>query len=280
MKDVDTGIRRKSDIFFSIFGLLIGLAVAFPIFFSIFSGFMPDAEKVAYPPRFFPSSFSYLENYRVVLFKKPIPRFMVNSLIVAIMGTVLRLIVSSLAAFSFAYLKCYGKKFFFFMLLGTMLMPGETIIIQNYLTARGLGLVNTYLGMCVLGILSAQHIFMLRQGFLGVSKFLREAAYIDGCSNFRYFLSIAMPVSKPILASISIASFVQYWNAYLWPLLVTTQEKMRPVQVGIVLLQYPEMTSNAGVLAGASIAIIPSIIIFIISQRSLVKGIAAGSVKG
>lgn len=271
--------KSKGNPFFSVFGLLIGVLVILPIFYSIFSGFMPDTERLLYPPRFFPSSL-YLENYRHILFDTPIPRFMLNSVVVAVIGTVFRVIVASLAAFAFANLEFFAKKFLFFFILFTMLVPGETIIIQNYLTVRSLGLVNTYMGMAILNVLSAAHIFIMRQSFMTISKHIREAAYMDGCNNFYYYLFMAMPVSKPIIASIGIATFVDYWNAYLWPLLITTREQMRPVQVGITLMRYPDMISNAGLLAGVTVAMVPTIIVLIVSQRNLVNGIAAGSITG
>ncbi|MOA36198.1 L-arabinose transport system permease protein AraQ [compost metagenome] len=121
---------------------------------------------------------------------------------------------------------------------------------------------------------------MFRQNFKTISGTLREAAFLDGCGDFRFYSKICMPVSVPIITSLGLSSFVNVWNTYLWPLLVTTKEEMRTVQVGITLLSAHEGSNNTLVFAGIAIILIPSIIFFMIFQRNMIGGIFNGAVKG
>ncbi|MDP4152449.1 MAG: carbohydrate ABC transporter permease [Bacillota bacterium] len=264
----------------SLINLAIGCIIVFPIFYAFMGGFKNDAVFDQYPPTILPQSFAYLENFNTVLFHSYIPRFMLNSLIIAGIGTLIRLIIGTMAAFSFSFFDYAGKKFLFFAVLGTMMIPGDALLISNYLTVTHMHLRNTYMGIMIVYFVSATHIFMFRQNFMTISGSLREASMIDGCGSFRFYTQICVPVSKPVITSLGISSFVGLWNAYLWPLLVTDKPMMRTVQVGITMLSFPENPSKAPVFAGIAIILIPSIFIFLFFQRNLVRGITAGSVTG
>ncbi|MEG0214830.1 MAG: carbohydrate ABC transporter permease [Hungatella sp.] len=192
----------------------------------------------------------------------------------------MRILTASLAAYAFAFFEFRGKNFLFYLVLGTMLIPGDATIVTNYMTVSGMGLVNNYLGIMILYFVSAANIFLMRQYFLTLSKELKEAAEIDGCGSFKFYTTILIPIAKPIIATVFISSFVSTWNMYLWPMLITTRNEMRTVQVGITMLNFSEEAAYGSTMAGAVLVLIPSLFVFVLSQKQIVKGMTAGSIKG
>lgn len=264
----------------SVFSLLLGLIVAFPLYYAILAGFKTEGEFGAFPPTILPNSFAYIDNFKEVLFNSMIPRFMLNSLMIAVIVTIVRLILSTLAAYALAFINFPGRKFMFIFILGTMMIPGEALLISNFITVSKLHLLNTYLGIMIVSFVSATQVFMLRQSFKSISGTLREAAFLDGCGDFRFYARICLPVSVPILISLGLSSFVGIWNSYLWPLLVTTKEEMRTVQVGITLLSAHEGSNNTLVFAGITVILIPTLFFFAFFQRRIVGGMFNGAIKG
>ncbi len=257
----------------------IGLVVIFPIAYAFFTSFMTPSELASWPPRLLPESFN-IQNYITVFSGTMMPRYMLNSLILATGGTLLRLITSSLAGFSFAFHEYRFKNLFFFLILGSMMIPGDAIIISNYIIVSRLGLMDTYAGLISVYGVSAIHVFMMRQYMKTLPRALYEAAMIDGCGDFKFFLTIALPCSVPILIALGISSFVNLWNAYLWPLMITNTASMRVVQVGVTMLTTEDDPAYHLVMAAVAAILIPSILVFVIFQRKIVGGITAGSSKG
>lgn len=272
--------RIVKDRISSVFSMALGLLIAFPLFYALMCGFKDDATFDAYPPTLFPQSFTYFENYRQVLFDSLVPRFMWNSLIIAVVVTLVRILISTLAAYSFAFFHFKGKNLLFFIIIGTMMIPAECVLITNYLTISRLGLLNTYLGVMAVYFVSATQVFMFRQNFKTISSSLRDAAFLDGCGDIQFYLCICLPVSKAIITSLGLNSFVAVWNTYLWPLLVTSKPEMRTVQVGITMLAADESGIKAPIFAAIAIILLPSVLIFAFFQRNIVRGISGGSVKG
>jgi len=160
------------------------------------------------------------------------------------------------------------------------LIPSESTILANYLTIAKLGWTDTYTGLIVPFLVSAMGIFLIRQFYLTVPKELKEASKLDGCSNFKFFVKILLPISKPVIASLGVYTFLNTWNLYMWPLLVTNSPENRTVQIGISMLQFSDNQDLGMVFAGVIMIILPSIVIFIIGQKQLIKGITSGAVKG
>lgn len=259
--------------------LAFGVLLVTPVIYCILLSFMQPKEILSSPPTLFPGGL-YLENYASALRMTKIPRFILNSLFVSVVCSTMRIITASLAAYSFAFFDFRGKSVLFYLVLGTMLIPGDATIVTNYMTVSGMGLVNSYLGVMILYFVSAANIFLMRQYFLTVSKELKEAAEIDGCGSFKFYTNILVPVARPVIATVFISSFVSTWNMYLWPMLITTRNEMRTVQVGITMLNFSEEAAYGATMAGAVMVLIPSLLVFIISQKQIVKGMTAGSVKG
>lgn len=153
-------------------------------------------------------------------------------------------------------------------------------MIPNYLTIKNWNLLDSYTGLIIPFLASAFGTFLLRQSFLQLPRELFEAARIDGCGHIRIFLSLVLPLSTPAIATLGVYSFLNHWNMYLWPLLITNKEEMRTVQIGISMLQFAEMTSWNLVLAGVVTVLIPSLLLLILGLKPLVRGITAGALKG
>ena len=160
------------------------------------------------------------------------------------------------------------------------MIPGEVVVITNFVTVQNLGLTNTYLGLIITSLVGGTSIFMMRQYFLTLSKDFKEAATLDGCGDIGFLFRIALPLSLPTLSSLAVYLFVSIYNAYFWPLLVTTKSTMRTVQVGVAQLVAGDVVDYSQILASAMIAIIPTVIAYIFGQDYIIKGMTAGGVKG
>ena len=185
-----------------------------------------------------------------------------------------------LAAYAFSFLAFRGKNFLFLVFLSTMMIPWEATIIPNYLTIRALHWSDTYMGLTAPYLATAFGTFLLRQFFLSIPKDLHDAAIIDGCSDLRFLLTIVIPLARPALGTLAVYSFLQAYNQYLWPLLVTSDKNMRTVQIGIAMLQDEERFAWNVVMAGVVIVMIPTFLLFIFGNRQLIRGLTAGAVKG
>lgn len=264
----------------SVLSVAVGLIIIFPLFYALMGGFMDNVNFDSYPPKIIPETFRDIKNFVYVITQTLIPRNMLNSFIIALVATVVRIILATLASYAFAFFNFKGKNFLFFLIVGTMMIPSEALLISNYLTVSQLGLLDSYAGVVCVFFVSATQVFMFRQNFKTISGSLREAAYIDGCGDLQFYLHICMPVSKPVITALGLSSFINVWNTYLWPLLVTNKAEMRTVQVGITMLSNSDTAAKGNVFAAIGIVLLPMIVLFGFSQRNMVRGISSGAVKG
>ena len=258
---------------------LIGIVVLFPIYYILAGSFFSIGEFSTATPTMFPSTFK-LTNYVRALRDTMLMRFIMNSFVIASVGSVLRMTVAVLCAFPVAFMNFKGKNVLFFLVLGTMMLPSDALIIENYLTISRFGLVNSYFAIVSIYLLAPVQMFMLRQSFKTIPITYKEAAAIDGCGDFRFLTLIVLPMAKPIVLTLTLQSFVTIWNTYLWPLLVTNDPAMRTVQVGITMLGFAESLDFGPTLAAIALIIIPSISIFIIFRKRIVEGITSGAIVG
>lgn len=271
--------KKGKNIVLILLAIVGSLIILFPLLYALSLSFMEPAEISQYPPKLIPSKITF-DNFKNALSSVPLLRFILNSFIVSILVTIGQVITASMTAYAFAFYDFKGKAFMFLVVLSTMMIPAETTIISNFLTVSSWGWNDSLKVLIVPFLTSAMGIFLIRQFYLAIPKELKEAAKIDGCGNFKFLIKIIMPISKPAIASLSIYTFINTWNQYLWPLLTINNGNNRTVQIGISMLQFSEGNSYGVVLAGAILILIPSIIVFIIGQKYLVKGMTAGSVKG
>lgn len=257
----------------------IGLLVIFPVLYALGTSFMKSTEILSLNPRMLPRRIDF-SNYHAVWENTMMLRFIWNSVFVTTITCCLRVVTAALAAYGYACFDFKGKNLFFYLTVGTMLIPGEATLLTNYETISKLHMINTYQGIIIMFIGSATSVFIIRQYFLGVSASIKEASLMDGCGDIRFFTRILIPISKPILVTVFITAFVEIWNVYLWPMLITNRNEMRTVQVGIAQLNSSEGSAYGVIMAGAVIVLIPSLLVFIIFQKQIINGMVTGSVKG
>lgn len=265
-----------------LFALAIAMAatIVLPILYCFDLSFFTKKEYYAWPPQFLPKSIHF-DNYTQALAYAPFLRYILNSLIVALGCTVMQLMTGALAGYAFAMFRFRGSKLLFMIVLGTMMVPLQTVMVANYLTVSRLRLLDSYAGLMLPYCASAFCVFNMRQAFLQFPRSIREAAEIDGCSRLRFFFSIGLPLVRPSLGALGIYTFIQVWNLYIWPFLVTNTTEMRTVQVGLGMLTDTESPVSYGlIMAGASMVLVPTIIIFVAGQKQLINGIMSGSIKG
>ena len=261
------------------FQLLVGLIVISPILLAISMSFMTPSQLATFPPRFLPESL-HLSNYRAAFRNVSLLRLMSNSFIVCATVITAQITTCSFAGYAFAFFDFPYKNTIFIIVLATMMIPQDAIIIANYLTISQLHLTDTYTALVAPYLTSAMGIFLMRQYFMTIPQELKEASMIDGCSDIKFLGVILLPLSKPVIASLGIYVFIQTYNQFLWPLLVTNKMEMRTVQIGMALIKSGESVNYCAVIAGAVLILLPAVMVFICGQKYLVQGMTAGAVKG
>ena len=255
------------------------VVMLFPLYSGIVTSLLGPENVSSYPPKLLPVDFRW-QNYVDAARQAPLMRFILNSFIQSSGVMVMQLVTASLAAYAFAYLPFKGKHVVFLIFLSTMMIPWESTIIPNYLFVQGIGWDDTYLGLIAPFMATAFGTFLLRQFFMAIPKDLHDAAIIDGCTDLRYLTTILLPLARPALGTLAVYSFLQTYNQYLWPLLITNSTEMRTVQIGITMLQVFEREQWQVVLAGVVTVMIPTLILFIVANRQLIRGLTAGALKG
>ncbi len=259
--------------------ILIALVVLLPLLYAVSIAFMPSGELFTTEMNLLPKN-PTLTNFKQAFTNVPLLRFIINSFLVAGLITLGQIVSCSLSAFAFAFLEFKGKGILFAVVMATMMVPGEATIISNYLTVGHLGMLDTYAVLIVPYLTSAMGIFLFRQFYMTFPISLYESAKLDGCSNLKFIRRILIPLTKSAIGAMAVYTFINAWNMYMWPLLVTGSDKMRTVQIGISMLHSVDSQSITLMIAGVVMIIIPSISIFIVGQKQLIRGMFSGAVKG
>jgi sn-glycerol 3-phosphate transport system permease protein len=258
----------------SVVALLVLLPLLFALSLSLQGStiaptLLPDFSKLDW------SSFS-----QVFREEPNLTRWIVNSFVVSLAVTLGQLITSSLAAYALANINFPGKIAFFFFFLGTVMIPWEATIIPNYLAVTRLGWKDSYQGLIAPFLAGGFGIFLLRQYFLTLPRDLYEAAVLDGCGHMRYLWSILLPLSRPALATLAVYTFLNTWNQYYWPLLIVDHPEWRTTQIGITAFRSSEVTMYNLQMASTIIVMLPTLILLVLGQRQLVRGLTSGALKG
>ncbi len=251
------------------------------IFFSDVNSVWFSGTKVSVVARFNLSQImaNIFQNYVDAWNAAPFARYYLNTVFVATLTTVLSIIVGVMAAFAFSKLHFFGRDFFFMLFLATMMIPGEVLLVPNYITIVKFGWMNTYYALIVPWIASAFVIFLMRQNFMTVPDELFDAAKIDGASKWRFLWTILVPLSRPVIITGALLNFVGSWNSFLWVLIVTDSPGMRTLPVGL-----QNFSSNAGtvynqLMAASTFSMLPIVILFLVAQRYFIQGIARSGLK-
>lgn len=258
---------------------IAAIIILYPIYSMINISLLDDPEVALFPPMLFPVGF-HVENFATALEMAPLPRYLFNSMLQSALVMVGQLVTASLAAYAFAFIEFRFRNFFFLTFLATMMIPWEATIIPNYLNIKAWGLTDTYWGLAFPFMATGFGTFLLRQFFLKIPRELRDAAEIDGCGSLRFLWMIVVPLARPALGTLAVYSFLQTYNQYLWPLLITNDQSMRTVQIGLTLLQNEDNFRLNVVAAGVIIVLVPTFLLFVFSNKQLIRGLTAGAVKG
>ncbi len=273
--------KKKINYFLIEVGLIIFSLIMFlPFLLAISMSFMSEVEVFSYPPKFFPSQINF-KNYKEALNIMNLGRMLLNSFIVACCTTLGKIITGTLGAFAFSSFNFKGKNVTFFALFITLFLPAETVmILPLFMIMSKFGWVNTYWALIIPFTASATNTFLFRQHFMSIPKELEDAAKIDGATPMQYFRKILIPLSGPMIAGASIINFVYAWNMYLWPLIVTMDNKMKTVQIGVKMLIATDSTNNWGIImAGTLMAALPTLILFFALQDLFVKSLVTSGLK-
>ena len=235
--------------------ILFALFMLFPLLYSVSVSIMPGDELFTMDLNILPSNPTF-ENYVRAFTQVPLVRFILNSFLVAGCITIGQIITCSLAAFAFSFLEFKGKNFLFMLVMATMMVPGEAVIISNYLTVSSMGILDTYIVLILPSLTSAMGIFLFRQFYMTFPISLYESAKLDGCGNLRFIVKILIPLTKSAIGAMAVYTFINAWNMYMWPLLVTGSEEMRTVQIGISMLNSVDAQSITLMMAGVVCSII------------------------
>ena len=258
--------------------LILGALFAlFPFVWMILTSFKSYGEVAA--RRFIPSEIRW-HNYIEAWEAAPFGRYFMNSIFIAMSTIAGDLLTGILAAYAFARMEFPGRNAIFFVFLSTLMVPGELTVLPNFLTIRYLGWYNTYQAQIIPFTASVFHIFLLRQFFMGIPRDYWDAALLDGCTHLRYLFSIVVPLSRAAIVTVALLSFIGSWNAFLWPLIVTSSENMRPIQVGLRSFVVEEATQTQLLMAAATMVIMPIIIFYLFLQKQFTEGITTTGLKG
>jgi sn-glycerol 3-phosphate transport system permease protein len=258
---------------------VLAIIVLFPVYLTLVNSLLGPKRLLARPPAFFPADPQW-GNYSDAWNSGHLALYLRNSFIVTGLITIGQVTTATLAAYAFAFLDFPLKRTIFVIFLATLMVPFEVTIITNYSTVSSLGWVNTYPGLVVPFLATGFGAFLLRQFFLTLPKDLEEAARLDGYGHWRFLARVVVPLSRPAIGALAVFSFLLAWNQYLWPLLIAQDDDLRTVQVGLRQLARTELDRFPVTFAGTILAALPIVILLLIFQKQLVRGLTAGAVKG
>lgn len=261
-------------------GLTAGALVALgPMLWMLSASFMPAGEANSYPPRMLPSS-PTLEHYETLFTRLDLGRNLLNSGIIAATVTALSLLINSMAGYALAKLRFRYRERLFRTLSTGLLLPVQVSMLPLFLLFKELGLINSYWGVIIPSLASIFGIFLIRQYTLALPDDLLDAARIDGAGELRIYWSVALPVIRPILATIAIWTFLTTWNDFMWPLIVLSDEAKYTLPVALANLSGEHVQDTELMMAGAVVTVLPVMVVFLFLQRYYIQGVMAGSVKG
>lgn len=258
-----------------------GLCLIFliPVFWVLFCALQSPEHLFSFPPSLDPRQFS-LTNFQAVFETGDVPRYAMNSLIVATTSSLITVLASSMAGFALAKYRFLGRQFIFLLIISVLLVPLQVLMVPVFLVLKALGWINNLIGIIIPPAATATGTFMMRQYILGIPDELLEAARLDGASHWKIYRHVILPLSAPALGAIGILSFTWRWNDYLWPLIVISNQQNFTLQLSLANLVGTNTVEWGTLLAYATLAMVPVLIVFLCFQRYFIRGSLAGGVKG
>jgi sn-glycerol 3-phosphate transport system permease protein len=273
-----SGPRRTR--WWSVVALVVAaLVFLIPLYLFVSTAFKTDADINSWPLRLIPRSLT-LENFVNAWALAPFGQFLINSVVVAVIGTALKVMLAISTAYAFAFLPFPGKRWLFIFMLGALMVPGHVTLLVNYITIGQLNLVNTYAGLILPGVASAFGTFLLHQFFRSMPQDVLEAAKVDGAGHLRTIISFIVPMARPAIITVGLIALIDDWNGFVWPLIVTNSVNMRTLPIGLLYLKENDGINDWGALmAGTLFVVLPMAIVFLLAQRYIVAGLAGSAVR-
>jgi multiple sugar transport system permease protein len=257
---------------------ILALMAFIPLYWMVVTAFKQPTLTMKFPPEIFPKN-PTLQNFESLFQRRDLFRWTLNSVIVAGTVTLTQIFLCAMAGYAIAKKRFPGSKLFFWIYISSMMIPKQVTIVPLYIMVANFGLVDTYGGLILPSIAAPFGVFLMRQFMLSLPNEIIDAARIDGAGEFKTFWKIILPMSKPALAVLGIFTFVGEWNSFLWPLIVTQSSKMKTLQAGLALIQEEVPMEYAYLMAGATFAAVPMIIVFLSFQKYFLRGVTVGAVK-
>ncbi|MGI8931745.1 MAG: carbohydrate ABC transporter permease [Sphingomicrobium sp.] len=261
------------------FAALVALLVLMPLIWMVSVSFMAPGEAATFPPPLFPAD-PTLENYRTLFSSYGIGRYVINSVVVSSLATILALLFVVPAGYAFAKLRFSGRDAVFQALVAAMVVPGQIGMLPLFLELKAMGLVNSYAGALVPWLAGIFGIFLVRQFTLSIPTELLEAARIDGANEGLILRRIVLPALKPVLITLALFVFLGSWNDFMWPLIILADQDLYTLPVALAALSREHVQDNELMMAGSVVTVLPVLILFLALQRHYLDGLLAGSVKG
>lgn len=272
-------IKSPRNILLTGFLYISALLLLFPIYWMYTGSFLTDTDIARVPPMLFPQKL-YFGNYIELFRTAPTLRWFFNSVFVSAATSFLIVMISSMAGYSFAKKRFFARDIIFYSLVFTMMIPRQILIVPLFKIVHELNMFNTLQGLIIPALGWPFGIFLMKQFMVTLPSELMESAKIDGCTEIGIFLRIMLPLAKPGLGALAIFSFVSSWNDYMWQLLIISSKVLKPLPLGVATMQ-EEFSARYGLLlAGAGLASLPMIIVFLMFQKYFTKGLTLGAVKG
>ena len=273
------GSSRLGSVISQILLSLVALLFLVPIIWMVLSALKPSAEVFTVPPTLFGSEILF-SNFAEAWNYLPFGRFILNTIWVAGVGTLITLVASVTAGYAFARLNFKFQGGLFILYLSTLIVPQEVIVIPMFLVMQQLGWVNSYKALILPWAFTAFGTFLLRQFFITIPKELEEAAKIDGCGHLRILRNVIIPVATPAIAVLAVFTFITYWNSFLWPLIIVNDTIKMTVPLGLQLFLGQQAQRWELLMAAATISMVPTVILVLALQKYLIKGIALSGLGG
>lgn len=258
---------------------VLAVIVFFPIYITVVNSLLTPGQIASRPPKLFPTDPDW-SSYSTAWTQGNLGRYLLNSFFVTAVIVVGQLVTSIAAGYAFAFLEFPFRRTIFVVFLATMMIPFEVTFFTNQATIVQLGWYDTYLALTVPFLATGFGAFLIRQAFLAIPPPLRDAAELDGAGHWRFATKVAVPLARPSIAALSVFSFFAAFNQYLWPLIVTKDERLRTVQIGLRYLRSTQVDQINVTFAGTVLAALPLFVLLLLFQKHLVRGLTAGAVKG
>lgn len=257
----------------------LAIVFVFPFIWMLSTSFKYEIDVMEFPVRIIPKNWNF-SNYVTVFTKSDFPRYYLNSIKVTFLAVAGELCITTMAAYAFGRLNFRGKKFLFTLYLSTMMVPGQVLLLPKYIYFSQLHITNTHLSLILPSLFSVFGVLLMRQVFMQIPFEYTEAAYIDGASHLRIFWNLILPLAKPGLMTALLLGFTWSWNDYLNPLVFLSNEDLFTLTVGLQRFQEDASTNYALIMAGATVSLVPLIVLFLFTQKYFIESFASAGVKG